>query len=254
MRKMCLMIVFAIFTLSISHAQKAVQPSVSILGDSYSTFEGYVTPSTNESWYFYHRSTKGNDVVNVEDTWWHQLIKDNNWKLCVNNSFSGSTISSSGYRGEDYTSRSFVTRASDLGNPDIIFVFGATNDSWVPSPIGNYKYEDWTEEDLKAVRPSLAKMLDYMTNRYLGAQIYFILNSELKNDINESVLEVCKHYDVPVIQLYDIDKQASHPSKEGMKAIAKQVNAFVKKYTLTRVDKVIEKKVRKGKGLLNLVQ
>lgn len=28
------------------------KPAVSILGDSYSTFEGYIEPKTNEMWYF----------------------------------------------------------------------------------------------------------------------------------------------------------------------------------------------------------
>lgn len=232
MKRICLTIIISIIACSMMQAQRDARKSVTILGDSYSTFEGYVTPDTNRLWYWYHKPMKDNDVVNVEQTWWHQLIKKNGWKLCTNNSYSGATISSSGYGGEDYTARSFVTRASDLGNPDIIFVFGATNDSWVPSPIGEYKYSDWTKEDLKAFRPSLAKMLDFMTNRYLGVEIYFILNSELRDEINESVLEVCKHYDVPVILLHDIEKKAGHPSIAGMKAIAEQVDSFVKQHSL----------------------
>lgn len=220
----CALSVFTLF------AQHKSGTSVAIFGDSYSTFEGFITPSTNETWYFLDRRQGDNDVVAVEQTWWHQLIKRNGWKLAINNSYSGSTISSSGYRGEDYTPRSFVTRASNLGNPDIIFVFGATNDSWVPSPIGEYKYSGWTKEDLKSFRPSLARLLDYMTKRYLGVDIYFILNSELSDAIDSSVLAICRHYGVPVIELHDIDKKAGHPSIAGMEAIADQVDAFVKNY------------------------
>ena len=145
----------------------------------------------------------------------------------MNNSYSGSTISSSGYGKADYSDRSFVTRSTNLGNPDIIFIFGATNDSWVPSPIGEYKYSRWTKEDLKSFRPSLAKMLDFMTKRYLGVEMYFILNSELSDAINTSVFTICEHYQVPVIVLHDIDKKEGHPSIAGMKAIAEQVDAFV---------------------------
>ena len=36
-------------------------------------------------------------------------------------------------------------------------------------------------------------------------------------------VHICKHYNVPVIQLKDIKKQAGHPNIEGMKAIAQQV-------------------------------
>ena len=225
MKKIFLAIVLSAFTFQLGWSQRG--KSVAILGDSYSTFEGYITPSTNLSWYFLDRPVKDNDVTQVEQTWWHQLLKRNGWRLAINNSYSGSTVSSSGYRKEDYTDRSFVTRADNLGNPDIIFIFGATNDSWVPSPIGEYKYKGWTTDDLKAFRPSLAKLLDFMTKRYLGVKLYFILNSELSDAINASVFTICDHYHVPVIVLHDIDKKAGHPSVEGMKAIAEQVDAYV---------------------------
>lgn len=251
MKKLFLTILISIITFTIAWAQKDSRLSVTIFGDSYSTFEGYLTPSHNEAWYFLDRQQVDNDVVAVEDTWWHQLIKKNGWRLCMNNSYSGSTISSSGYGGADYTPRSFVTRASNLGNPDIIFVFGATNDSWVPAPIGEYKYSGWTKDDLKSFRPSLAKMLDYMTKRYLGVKIYFILNSELSDAIDSSVKNICAHYNVPVIELQDVEKKAGHPSIAGMKAIAEQVDAFVKKDKNTgrNAKKAFQKRVALKKGV-----
>lgn len=62
------------------------------------------------------------DMVSVRNTWWHQFIKENNYRLCVNNSFSGATICHTGYRSEDYSDRSFITRMKALGCPDIIFI------------------------------------------------------------------------------------------------------------------------------------
>lgn len=228
MKRIYLAILVSIFAFSAALAQKQVK-SVTILGDSYSTFEGYQTPDSNLTWYLLDRQQKDNDVVAVEKTWWHQLLKKNGWKLCMNNSYSGSTISSTGYGKADYSSFSFVTRCTNLGNPDIIFIFGATNDSWASSPIGEYKYSGWTTEDLKAFRPSLAKMLDFMKKRYLGVEMYFILNSELSDAVNASVFTICNHYDVPVIVLHDIDKKSGHPSVAGMKAIAEQVDEFMEK-------------------------
>ena len=58
----------------------------------------------------------------------HKFIKENNYRLCVNNSFSGATICNTGYNQADYSDRSFITRMDKLGCPDIIFIFGATND------------------------------------------------------------------------------------------------------------------------------
>ena len=74
---------------SISFAQSL--KSISILGDSYSTFEGYLQPDTNSIWY-YVSPRQQTDVTSVKQTWWHKFIKENNYRLCVNNSFSGATI------------------------------------------------------------------------------------------------------------------------------------------------------------------
>ena len=82
------------------------QKRVSILGDSYSTFKEHVTPKENLVWY----PAKDNDVVKLEQTWWHQFIHNYGYTLEVNNSYSGSTICNTGYRKEDYSDRSFITR------------------------------------------------------------------------------------------------------------------------------------------------
>ncbi len=205
----------------------AQRKAVSILGDSYSTYEGYLQPDTNFVWYFKKTNTKSTDVSSVEQTWWHLFIKESGYRLCVNNSFSGSTICNTGYNKEDYSDRSFITRLDKLGNPDIIYIFGATNDSWANAPIGEYKYTDWTKEELYHFRPALAYLLHEMKQRYINVDIYFILNNELKPEINESVYTICKHYGVECITLRNIKKQHGHPNIEGMRSIANQVKAFM---------------------------
>ena len=81
--------------------------SVSILGDSYSTFEGFLKPDTNWIWYFAQPRLEKTDVTSVRQTWWHKYISENGYRLCVNNSYSGSTICATGYNKEDYYRRSF---------------------------------------------------------------------------------------------------------------------------------------------------
>ena len=207
----------------------AQRPSVSILGDSYSTFEGYLTPDTMDIWYFAgsRHDARSTDVSKVSETWWMQLIKKKNWKLEVNNSWSGSTICYTGYRDEDYSNRSFVLRTAALGSPDIILIFGGTNDSWAGSPIGEYKYADWRRADLYTFRPAMACMLARIQERYPTADVYFISNDGLKPEITESMEEICKHYGVPLIQLKDISKTASHPNIEGMRQIAEQIDKAI---------------------------
>ncbi len=195
--------------------------TVSILGDSYSTFEDFMQPDTNFVWYW--KNPQRTDVSSVTQTWWHIFIKENGYRLCQNNSFSGSTICNTGYGKADYSRRSFIARMDNLGSPDIILILGAINDSWAGAPIGEYKYAGWTSEELYHFRPAMAYMLDHITLRYPNTEVYFILNNELSEAINESVTTICKHYKVPCIKLKDIDKQNGHPSIKGMKQIAEQV-------------------------------
>lgn len=227
MKKLSLLLLTVLFA-SFSNAQTK---SVSVLGDSYSTYENFMTPSTNELWYYAENPEARTDVKNVRQTWWHQVIKENGWRLCVNNSYSGATISYSGYDGNDYRDRSFNTRMDNLGQPDVIFVFGATNDSWAGSPIGEYKYERITYGDLYQFRPAFARMLQWMTDRYVNTEIFFLLNDDLRDEIDESVKTICAHYGVPVIELVGIDKISGHPSVKGMRQIADQVNAFLQNKT-----------------------
>ncbi len=202
---------------------------VSVLGDSYSTFEDFVTPSTNELWYYAKNDSAKTDVNRVEDTWWWQFINDNGYQLCVNNSYSGATIGYVGYDGNDYSERSFIKRMRDIGNPDIILIFGGTNDSWAGEKVGEYKYGDWTQGDFLTFRPAMAYMLNWIQHHHPNVSIYFLINSELRDDITQSCQVICNHYNVPYIMLHDIDKRMGHPTAKGMKAIAEQVKSIVRK-------------------------
>lgn len=199
-------------------------PAVSILGDSYSTFRGSI-PKGNAVWY----PNKNNDVKKVEDCWWALVIKALGGKLEKNESWSGSTICNTGYKKGNFSKFSFVTRANRLGNPDLILICGATNDSWANSPIGEYKWSNWTEKDLFSFRPAMAKMLYDIKKQYPKAKVFFILNDKLKPVINDSVHEICKYYQIRCIDLVDIDKQSGHPSMKGMKEIADQVLKVISK-------------------------
>lgn len=207
--------------------EAASGPSVSILGDSYSTFEGYVVPDTNAVWYFAVPPEGLTDVSNVNQTWWRLLLDRTGWNLEQNNSFSGSTVCNTGYHGEDYSDRSFITRMDNLGNPDIILVFGATNDSWADSPIGEYKWESQSSEDLCSFRPALAFLLENMTRHYPEARIIYILNDGLKEEIDTAVKAACTRYNLELIELDGIDKINGHPSVSGMKQIATQIEQAI---------------------------
>lgn len=196
---------------------------VSILGDSYSTFEG-MNPEGYAPFYPNDR----NDVTKVEQTWWSLYIKAMGYALEKNDSWGGTTICNTSYGMRDATATSFNARIDRLGNPDIIFIFGGTNDAWANAPIGEYQYEGWTDAGNKAFRPALACLLVRLQKQYPNAKLYCILNSELKEDINESCRTICKHYNVQLIELHDIEKQNGHPSIKGMQAICEQLQEAIK--------------------------
>ena len=118
---------------------QAKRRSISVLGDSYSTYECYI-PAGYAVWYHEPYQPERTDVTDVTQTWWHLLCQKRGFKLDTNNSYSGATICNTGYGGKDFTDRSFITRASQLGCPDIILVFGGTNDSWANVPLGEMKH------------------------------------------------------------------------------------------------------------------
>lgn len=132
-------------------AASAQTKKVSILGDSYSTFQGII-PANYSTFY----PNNQNDVKEVEQTWWSLYIKAKGYELEKNDSWGGTTICGTGYGRMDSSRSNFISRVDSLGNPDIIFVFGGTNDAWANSPVGEYQYSDWTKDDCKNFRPALA--------------------------------------------------------------------------------------------------
>ena len=213
--KKVLILMLMMATIMVASAQTK---KVSVLGDSYSTFKG-VGPAHYAPFYPNDR----NDCKAVEQTWWDLYIKAKGYVLEKNDSWGGTTICGTGYGRMDASRNNFISRVDSLGNPDIIFVFGGTNDAWANVPIGEYQYADWTKDDCKNFRPALACLLDMLQKRYPKAKLCSILNSELREPINESMREVCKHYNVQLVELHDIEKQNGHPSVKGMKSICDQL-------------------------------
>lgn len=224
-------VVVSVIALFASLFTCTAQSKVSILGDSYSTFEGYVYPSVNKCWYgtkVKRADQAQNDVTKLEETWWYLLIKKMGAVIEYNNSYSGATVCHTGYDKNDYADRSFVTRMYNLGNPDIILVLGGTNDAWANAPLGNYQYNNWTNQDLFRFRPAFCYLLHHLKCLYPKARIYNISNCNLKKSVTSSMAEICQHYGIQNIQLENVHKLGGHPSVQGMQDICNQVYEYVK--------------------------
>ncbi len=215
---------FLLFLLVFFNSSNAfAQLKVSILGDSYSSFYGTLYPSTNN--YYYYSWGGYTDVRDVNQMWWSIVINHFGWTLERNCSFSGSFVCNTGDTDLDVSSYSFVERMTDMGNPDVILIMGGTNDAWRDSPMGDYKYENITYDDLQYFRPAMAKMLSWTLNHYTP-NVYYVLNNGLREEVDESVKTVCAHYGVNCIELEEgMSRMSSHPTVLGMQQIASQVIA-----------------------------
>ena len=206
-----------------------------IFGDSYSTFQGYI-PEGYLSYYSQSgKSTSGVDTSflnRVEDTWWMRYVNQTGAELLFNNSWSGSTIGYTGYNNTDCSkTSSFIYRFKELqkngafnkNDVDRVFVFGATNDSWVGAELGEMKFSDWEKQDLYKVLPAIC-YFGYLLNKYLpNAEKMLLVNTGLKPEIVECFKAVCKRYGLQCVILHDIDKINGHPTKLGMEQICEQI-------------------------------
>lgn len=242
MRKLTLIAAFIMMVMSAA-AENPLR--IAIFGDSYSTFQGHMSPAINECWYPHNPN---NDVKEVEQTWWWQVIDRMGAHLVQNNSYSGSTIGFYGYRRNqennndghswkksraDFSPRSFIARsvnlADSLGAADLLLVLAGTNDSWTGAEMGDYQWGNWTRDDLFKTRPAIARLCHDLKELYPETRIVFILNTELSPEFNDALHTVTKYYNLECLDLHDIHKQSGHPSQAGMKAIADQVVAYLKK-------------------------
>jgi len=205
-----------------------------IFGDSYSTFEGYIP----EGYYVYYSDSdeSGTDVRKVSETWWHQVMSELGATLVQNNSWSGSPIGYTGYDNSDCSeSSSFIYRFNSLvkagffreNDIDTVFVFGGTNDNWCGAPLGELKYSGWEKADLYSVLPAITFFLSRVREELPDVNVVCIINTELKDEVNDCFADTCKRLNMHAVRLENIDKANGHPTVRGMREISRQVLDFI---------------------------
>jgi len=207
-----------------------IMKNVLIMGDSYSTYQGYLPEGYHT--YYSDERTSPPIVHGVENTWWRILTGEMGLNLVCNDSFSGSTVcntvrpalsvdSSFLRRMDKYLAEGFFSE----NKIDLMLIFGGTNDSWIDAPVGRLQYADWTEEDLKNVLPAFC----YLLSRAKPAvgEVVVLLNTGLKEEITGGFREACGHYGIRYLDLKEIDKECGHPTELGMRQIAGQVAEFL---------------------------
>ena len=238
--------------------------TISILGDSISTFEGFIP--TEDGVNLEHRAKYPYTglVKNVNKTWWMQLVLQLDANLGVNDSWAGSTVSNfldgnEGDLGEDAAMAS-LTRIQNLGSngiPDVILFYGGTNDIGLKVPLGIFNVENApTEVDLAATKwytyveayttaimrlqyyypdAKIVALLPAATTRYYtDVQLHFY---------NEAMMAICNHYGVQCIDLRESGLTTEHmpdgihPNDIGMDYITQVVqDVLLESYELAVND------------------
>lgn len=134
---------------------------VSILGDSLSTFEGY-NPAGYTVFYDAGVSAK-NGIRNVYDTWWAKVNQALHALLCVNNAYSGSTVTGLGFPSACSEERLRLLR-TDRYSPDLILVAIGFNDFARGIPVS-------AEAGSDCFRSAYDRMLKALRSRYPGVSI-----------------------------------------------------------------------------------
>lgn len=200
-----------------------------IIGDSYSTFKGYVP----EGYALYYTGDGQCGVTSVEETWWKRFVNETGTNLVLNDSWSGSTVCYTGRQSPEYGYRSsFVNRMHLMlkddffkkNEIDTVFIFGATNDSWLDTtPKGEIQLSDWKEEDLYSTLPAICYMISRLKEEIPDGNIVYIINTGLQDNITEAIKIASEHFGTCFVELSDIDKESGHPTVQGMAQICDQI-------------------------------
>lgn len=138
------------------------EKTLSILGDSISTYSGYI-PSGNATYYPH------GTIQDVADTWWHKLISGLGMTLNVNNSWSGSRVTTT----DGDSSAGCMTRCQSLGTaPDVIIVWMGINDFNNEVAIGTYDGRSSIPSTTTTFREAYGIMLNKVLTAYPSAEVW----------------------------------------------------------------------------------
>lgn len=222
---------------------------VSIIGDSISTFNGYI-PSGYA--YFY---PKGN-VTAVAQTWWHQVINELELTLLKNCSWSGSECYGDSTSTTSAAAGCSTKRINDLADgtttPDIIFCYIGINDFY--NGVG---LSEWTpESSIPAEATNISNFTDayvIMINKirktYPNARVFCFTLMDCPtvktgyplvngagvslNAFNDTIRKIANTFGCDVIELHNcglhqynfanFGTDTTHPNAEGHKKMKDKI-------------------------------
>lgn len=225
--------------------------NISILGDSISTFAGWI-PEGNLAFY---NGTNGG-INDVSQTWWKRTIDTLNMNLCINNSWSGSRVTTTG--GNE--SSGCMSRCENLHNgeilPDVIIVYMGINDFNNNVQLGDYNGTQDFPTTTTTFKEAYSIMLNKILTKYQNAKVYVCTlpycdrneddnvfpeknnNGVLLSTWNNAIREIADLFGLDIIEIskcgltfqnrkvYTNDDL--HPNIEGMELVSRKVINTIK--------------------------
>ncbi len=228
--------------------------TVSIMGDSISTFSGYIPDS-------YAQNYPAGDIEDVSQTWWMQVINAKKMTFLANSSYSGGLVSGNSLDTSGKYACSFTRidalQGADGSSPDVIMILDGANDLFNDIPLGTYTQGMTLPQEgkIKTFAEAYALMLTKLHAQYPEAKIicltclpvtewtdeerkhYHARTNELGltiADYNAVIKEVAAGFGDQVIDTYQTFNVSQgskytydgvHPNAAGAKKIAAFINS-----------------------------
>ena len=190
---------------------------IAILGDSISTFEGYIPKD-----YLYFYPQPYGDIRNIHQTWWMQVINGLGAGLYINNAYGGSTVCNF-----DEFSTSNDKRLRSLlineNGPDVLLIFMGTNDC-----ASLYVNTNGFEEAYMSMLYKLQTITPEAEIILINLPISKLYDIEKQYELNQVIRKCANEFKIKLIDISGLDLSDklidnAHPNSTGMKAFSKAI-------------------------------
>lgn len=215
---------------------------ISILGDSISTYKGYVYIDSNNN------KIMNNISIEFKNVWWNVLANSLNIEIDYSSSLSGSRVvnNKESNLNKNLSSVYRIKSLGKNGTPDLIIFYGATND--IPEQrkikLGKFDKDSSKLNEVDLTSEKFDNFVDAYTTTIKRIKYYYpkskllvllptytstYYSDERLNKYNNEIIKICNYLDVKNVDLRkcitkdNINKylyDGLHPNDEGMKKIS----------------------------------